>query len=69
MAEFIIAKYRNGSLGTAKLKFIGKYTKFDNYESYLSPNSNYFHLFDLISRPYIKPRLVLFVKTTKTNII
>ena len=28
MAELIISKHRNGSLGTAKLKFIGKYTKF-----------------------------------------
>ncbi len=28
MAEVIIAKHRNGSLDTAKLKFIGKYTKF-----------------------------------------
>jgi replicative DNA helicase len=27
-AEVIIAKHRNGSLDTAKLKFIGKYTKF-----------------------------------------
>lgn len=26
MAEVIIAKHRNGSLDTAKLKFIGKYS-------------------------------------------
>lgn len=28
LAEMIVAKHRNGSLDTAKLKFIGKYTKF-----------------------------------------
>ena len=32
MAEVIIAKHRNGSLDTAKLKFIGKYTKFADYD-------------------------------------
>jgi replicative DNA helicase len=33
MAEVIIAKHRNGSTGTAKLKFIGKYTKFADFDS------------------------------------
>lgn len=28
VAEFIIAKHRNGNTGTVKMKFIGKYTKF-----------------------------------------
>lgn len=30
-AEFIFAKHRNGSLGTAVQKFIGKYTKFTSW--------------------------------------
>lgn len=32
VAEVIIAKHRNGSLDTAKLKFIGKYTKFSDFD-------------------------------------
>ncbi len=32
VGEVIIAKHRNGSLDTVKLKFIGKYTKFENLE-------------------------------------
>ncbi len=32
MAEAIIAKHRNGSLETVKLKFIGKYTKFADFD-------------------------------------
>ncbi|MFM8346483.1 MAG: replicative DNA helicase, partial [Bacteroidota bacterium] len=32
MAEVIVAKHRNGSLDTVKLKFIGKYTKFSDYD-------------------------------------
>ncbi len=32
LAEVIIAKHRNGSLDTAKLKFIGKYTKFADFD-------------------------------------
>lgn len=32
MAELIVAKHRNGSLDTVKLKFIGKYTKFADYD-------------------------------------
>ena len=32
LAEVIIAKHRNGSLDTAKLKFIGKFTKFTDFE-------------------------------------
>lgn len=31
VAEVIIAKHRNGPTGTAKLKFIGQYTKFANF--------------------------------------
>ncbi|MBL7865848.1 MAG: replicative DNA helicase [Cyclobacteriaceae bacterium] len=32
MAEVIVAKHRNGSLDTVKLKFIGKYTKFADFD-------------------------------------
>lgn len=31
LAEIIIGKQRNGPLGTARLSFIGKYTRFENY--------------------------------------
>jgi replicative DNA helicase len=33
MGEVIIAKHRNGSTGTVKLKFIGKYTKFADFDA------------------------------------
>jgi replicative DNA helicase len=33
MGEVIIAKHRNGSTGTVKLKFIGKYTKFGDFDA------------------------------------
>ena len=33
MGEVIIAKHRNGSTGTVKLKFVGKYTKFADFDS------------------------------------
>jgi replicative DNA helicase len=33
MAEVIVAKHRNGSPGTAKLKFIGKFTKFADFDA------------------------------------
>ncbi len=32
MAEVIVAKHRNGSLDTVKLKFIGKFTKFADFD-------------------------------------
>ena len=38
VGEVIIAKHRNGSVGTAKLKFIGKYTKFADFDA---PSSTY----------------------------
>jgi replicative DNA helicase len=31
IAEIIIGKQRNGPIGTTKLTFLGKYTKFENY--------------------------------------
>lgn len=36
-AEIIIAKQRNGPIGTARLTFLGKYTRFENYapENYI----------------------------------
>jgi replicative DNA helicase len=42
MGEVIVAKHRNGSTGTAKLKFIGKFTKFADFDapaSYENPFS------------------------------
>ena len=33
MGEVIVAKHRNGSIGTAKLKFIGKFTKFADFDA------------------------------------
>jgi len=34
IGNIIIAKHRNGSTGTIRLKFIGKYAKFDNLDSF-----------------------------------
>jgi replicative DNA helicase len=31
IAEIIIGKQRNGPIGTCRLTFLGKYTKFENY--------------------------------------
>jgi replicative DNA helicase len=31
IAEIIIGKQRNGPIGTVKLTFLGKYTRFENY--------------------------------------
>ena len=33
IAEIIIAKQRNGPIGTARLTFLGEYTRFENYAS------------------------------------
>ena len=38
LAEVIVAKHRNGSLDTVKLKFIGKYTKFADYDGSIGDN-------------------------------
>lgn len=38
MSEIIVAKHRNGSLDNIKLKFIGKYTKFTDYDGPLTSN-------------------------------
>ena len=42
VGEVIIAKHRNGSVGTAKLKFIGKYTKFADFDAPASSHENPF---------------------------
>lgn len=41
VGEVIIAKHRNGSLDTVPLKFIGKFTKFCDLDTYGSSNPNY----------------------------
>ncbi|MBX2962876.1 MAG: replicative DNA helicase [Cyclobacteriaceae bacterium] len=41
MGEVIIAKHRNGQTGSVKLKFIGKYTKFSDFDS-PTPHENPF---------------------------
>jgi replicative DNA helicase len=41
MGEVIISKHRNGSTGTVKLKFIGKYTKFADFDA-PAPSDNPF---------------------------
>jgi replicative DNA helicase len=42
MGEIIIAKHRNGSVGSVKLKFIGKYTKFTDVDAPYASNENPF---------------------------
>jgi replicative DNA helicase len=36
MGEVIISKHRNGSLADVKLRFVGKYTKFMDFEDFSS---------------------------------
>jgi len=36
-AEFIVAKHRNGGLDNIRLKFLGKYGKFDNLDDEFTP--------------------------------
>ncbi len=38
LGEVIIAKHRNGSLGSVKLRFIGQFTKFTDYETISAPD-------------------------------
>jgi replicative DNA helicase len=40
IGEVILAKNRSGSLETVQLRFIGKYTKFCDLDSYYSPSAN-----------------------------
>jgi len=41
VAEIIIAKQRNGPIGTTRLTFLGKYTKFENYISDIYGDEGY----------------------------
>ena len=48
IGEFIIAKHRNGSLETIKLRFVGQFAKFENLDSFddggfaaITPNSEF----------------------------
>ncbi len=41
VGEVIIAKNRSGSLETVQLRFIGKFTKFTDLDSYYQPNPQY----------------------------
>ncbi|MBS1977017.1 MAG: replicative DNA helicase [Bacteroidetes bacterium] len=41
MAEVIVAKHRNGSLDTVKLKFVGKYTKFVDFDGPVAGESSF----------------------------
>ncbi len=56
LAEIIIAKHRNGGLDTVNLKFIGEFTKFENYpeQGFQSGDSNPFSMDNfntMITRP------------------
>jgi replicative DNA helicase len=50
MGEVIIAKHRNGSTGTAKLKFIGKYTKFADFDEPMANDNPFSGMIKLGSR-------------------
>ncbi len=50
MGEVIIAKHRNGSTGTAKLKFIGKYTKFADFDEPMASENPFSGMIKLGSR-------------------
>lgn len=41
LAEIILGKHRNGSLGTVPLTFIGEYTRFENHASFDVPDEHY----------------------------
>ncbi len=41
IAEIILGKHRNGSLGTVRLTFIGEYTRFDNHAGFDVPDEQY----------------------------
>ncbi len=43
LAEIIVGKQRNGPIGTVRMTFLGKYTKFENYisQAYADPGAGY----------------------------
>ena len=41
IAEIILGKHRNGSLGTVRLTFIGEYTRFENHAGFDVPDEHY----------------------------
>jgi replicative DNA helicase len=60
LAEIIIAKHRNGAVGSVKLRYIGEYVKFADYDatdygnpifSNLGPNSGFDNGPNIIVRP------------------
>lgn len=55
MGEVIIAKHRNGSAGTVKLKFIGKYTKFADFDAPVSSENPFSGMIKLGSRVNTPP--------------
>lgn len=61
MGEVIIAKHRNGSLGTVQLKFIGKYTKFSDLDL-VPENAEMYGRFDAAGIPseFDQPQTVTF---------
>lgn len=40
-AEIILGKHRNGALGTVRLTFLGKYTRFENFASFNDQSESY----------------------------
>lgn len=59
MAEIIIAKHRNGAVGNVKLKYIGEYVKFGDWDSFnypsvtsqLNPSTEFENQQNIIIRP------------------
>ncbi len=61
LAEIIIAKHRNGAVGSVKLKYIGEYVKFADWNSFgsfpsgtaspLAPSDNFDNFQNVIIRP------------------
>jgi len=55
MGEVIIAKHRNGSAGTVKLKFIGTYTKFADFDAPIASDNPFSGMIKLGSRVNTPP--------------
>src|SRR5690606_825361 len=55
MGEVIIAKHRNGSTDTVKLKFIGKYTKFTDFDEPMASDNPFSGMIKLGSRMNTPP--------------